>query len=237
MNRILLIEDDQKISEITKLYLNHQGYEVVCVYNARSAGIELERSFFCFVIFDVMLPDGDGYQLLRNLREGAYYRGKHSTPTDTPTLMLTALADTHHVVKGFDSGADDYVSKPFEPAELVARITAILKRTSQASRESSALQVSNLEIELTARTVKSRGVELTFNRRQYDLLLFFCRNIQKVYNREQLIAQIWGMEFDGSDRSVDVCVQRVRSILKKHKAGLEIKTVWGIGYMMEEEKS
>ena len=236
MHRILLVEDDRKIREITELYLNHQGFEVVCADQAQSAERELERSAFHLVIFDVMLPDGDGYQLLRNLREGVYNIGKQSTPTDTPTLMLTALGETHHVVKGFSAGADDYVSKPFEPVELVARITAILKRTSPSSREASLLQIGQIAIDLTARTVKSRGVELALNRRQYDLLLFFCRNVQKVYNREQLIAQIWGVEFDGSDRSVDVCVQRVRSALKKHKAGLEIKTVWGIGYMMEEEK-
>jgi DNA-binding response OmpR family regulator len=237
MNRILLVEDDQKISEITKLYLNHQGFEVVTAYDAHSAQLELEQSKFCFVIFDVMLPDGDGYQLLRNLREGLYMLSKNATPIDTPALMLTALGQTQHVVKGFTAGADDYMSKPFEPAELVARISAILKRSAHKSRESTTMCMGALEIELTSRVVKSHGVELTLNRREYELLLFFCRNFKKVYSREQLISQIWGMEFDGSDRSVDVCVQRLRSKLKKHKAGLQVTTVWGIGYMMEEIKS
>jgi two-component system response regulator ResD len=245
MNRVLLVEDDQKISEITNMYLAHQGFDVTAVYNAQSARKALEQSAFHVVIFDVMLPDGDGFQLLQQLRKGVYRLSEHSTASDIPALMLTALDRTENVVKGFGYGADDYMSKPFEPAELVARITAILKRTSKATPANSSsasfsseeMQVGQLRIDLAARTIVSNGVELTLNRREYDLLLFLCRNIKKVYNREQLIALIWGEEFDGSDRSVDVCIQRVRSKLGKHQAGLEIKTIWGIGYMMEEVKS
>jgi two-component system response regulator ResD len=117
--------------------------------------------------------------------------------------------------------------------ELVERVAVILKRAGHKSYATSTMQAGTLEIELTTRIVMSRGEQVSLNRREYDLLLFFCRNMQQVFSREQLIAQIWGMEFDGGDRSVDICVQRVRSKLKEHQAGLQIKTVWGVGYMME----
>lgn len=236
MNRILLIEDDKKISEILQMYLSHQAFDVTCAYNVRSAQAALEHSAYQLVVLDVMLPDGDGFQMLRDLREGCYFLTEESTSPDTPVLMLTALGQTDHIVKGLGFGADDYVSKPFEPAELVARITAILKRTSPASRRTSILKLGELEIELTARIVRSHGEELALNRKEYDMLLFLCRNVQKVFSREQLIAHIWSVEFDGSDRTVDVCVQRVRSKLKKHKTNLQIKTVWGVGYRLEELK-
>jgi two-component system response regulator ResD len=240
MNHIVLVEDDRKISEITRMYLEHAGFAVTTAYTLNEAQAELEQTKFCLAVFDVMLPDGNGFDLLKRLRKGDYSQAVNATPIDVPVIMLTALGQTEHVIQGLTFGADDYMSKPFQPAELVARITAILKRTSHASQttvSTSTLRVADVEIELTSRMVKVRGNEMTLNRREYDLLLFFCRNIQKVYNREQLIAQIWGIEFDGSDRSVDVCVQRVRSKLSKQKTGLEIKTVWGIGYMMEEVKA
>ncbi len=240
MQSILLVEDDQKISEITQMYLEHAGFAVTAVYGVSQARVELEQSVFSFAIFDVMLPGGNGFDLLQQLRSGDLSLSENSTPMDIPVMMLTALGQTEQVVKGLNFGADDYMSKPFQPAELVARITAILKRSVQPAHKSSAtstLCVGQMELELTARIVKIRGDEVKLNRREYDLLLFFCRNIHKVYNREQLIMQIWGIEFDGSDRSVDVCVQRVRSKLSKHKAGLEIRTVWGVGYMLEEVKA
>jgi DNA-binding response OmpR family regulator len=234
MNRILLVEDDIKISGITRKYLEHAGFSVTSVFDLKTAQVELEQTVFCFAIFDVMLPDGSGFDLLRDLREGLHFLSPNSTSIDTPVLMLTALGQTKHVVQGLRSGADDYVSKPFEPAELVERVSVILKRAGHKSYATSVMKVGELEFELTKRAVNSRGEQLVLNRREYDLLLFFCRNMQKVFSREQLIAQIWGLEFDGGDRSVDICVQRVRSRLKEHQVALQIKTVWGVGYMMEE---
>ncbi len=233
MNRLLLVEDDKKISGITQKFLEHAGFAVTTAFDLKTAQSELEKTVFCFIIFDVMLPDGSGFDLLRDLREGLYFLSPNSTPIDTPVLMLTALGQTKNVVQGLRVGADDYVTKPFEPTELVERVAVILKRAGYKSYATSTLQAGALEIELTTRIVTSRGEQVTLNRREYDLLLFFCRNMQQVFSREQLIAQIWGMEFDGGDRSVDICVQRVRSKLKEHQAGLQIKTVWGVGYMME----
>jgi DNA-binding response OmpR family regulator len=233
MNRILLVEDDKKISGITQKFLEHAGFAVTTVFDIKTAQLELEQNVFCFAIFDVMLPDGSGFALLRDLREGLYFLSPNSTHIDTPVLMLTALGETKHVLQGLRLGADDYVTKPFEPMELVERVAVILKRAGHKSYATSTMQAGTLEIELTTRIVMSRGEQVSLNRREYDLLLFFCRNMQQVFSREQLIAQIWGMEFDGGDRSVDICVQRVRSKLKEHQAGLQIKTVWGVGYMME----
>ena len=234
MNLILLVEDDKKISEITQKFLEHAGFEVSTVYDIQNAQLELEEKTFCFAIFDVILPDGSGFDLLRDLREGVFFLSPNSTPIDTPVLMLTALGQTKHVVQGLRLGADDYVSKPFEPTELVERVSVILKRAGHKSYATSVMNAGSLEIELTTRVVTSRGEQVSLNRREYDLLLFLCRNMQQVFSREQLISRIWGMEFDGGDRSVDICVQRVRSRLKEHQAGLQVKTVWGVGYMMEE---
>lgn len=232
MKKILLVDDDIKICDITRKYLIHAGYEVNVAYNGSQAKKLLETDRYCFVIFDVMLPDTTGFELLCNLKDGIYMTSTHSTDKDTPAIMLTALGQTQNVLKGLRNGADDYITKPFEPAELIERINVILKRTGDSINE---ISIGNLLIDLSKSEVRCNNTYIIFQRREYDLLVFLCKNKNKVFSREELLNKVWTYEYDCSDRAVDICIQRVRSKLNELNSKVNIKTVWGIGYKLECE--
>ncbi len=233
MKKILLVDDDIKICDITKKYLIHAGYEVNIAYNGSQAKKLLETERFCFIIFDVMLPDTTGFDLLTNLKDGIFMISSSSTDKDTPVIMLTALGQTQNILRGLRNGADDYITKPFEPAELIERINVILKRFGVDS--SNEILIGNVAIDLSKSEVKCNNSKIIFQRREYDLLVFLCKNKNKVFSREELLNKVWTYEYDCSDRAVDICIQRVRSKLNEANSKVNIKTIWGVGYKLECE--
>jgi two-component system response regulator ResD len=234
LKKLLLIDDDFKICDITKQYLTKAGYEVVVAYDGNEARAALSNQQFCFVIFDAMLPDESGFDLLHNFREGMYVLNSNSSDKDTPAIMMTALGQTSNVLKGLRGGADDYVTKPFDPNELVERVNVILKRAGKFIMNS--FEIGNIVINLTTQIISCEGNPLDLKRREFDLLTYLCKNSNHVFSREDLINAVWGWDYEGGDRAVDICIKRVREKLQKASAQIEIKTIWGVGYRLEEKK-
>lgn len=221
---VLLVEDDEHIREIVKRYLTHQGLIVYEAENGKMAFKQLEQRDYHLVLLDVMLPDTDGWTILRRLRESK----------DIPVIMLTARSEEDDKLFGFDLGADDYITKPFSNKLLFARIKAVLKRNNVVSVDHE-MTIKELRINKDARQVyvKEEIIELTPI--EYSLLLYFVDNIDLALSRTQILNSVWGYDYFGDERTVDTHVKRLR-----HKLGggnEYIQTVRGHGYrMMKDEK-
>ena len=235
MAKLLLVDDDAKINHIVFRYLRHEGHEVDTVLKGEAAEDLLATQHYDLVILDVMLPDTTGFALLENLRSGAYFSSSASTVPDTAVIMLTALGDTPNVVKGLAGGADDYMSKPFDPSELVQRVSAILRRTAPTSGAQEILH-GDLRIDQRSRVVRIGDTQLDLQRRESDLLTFLCQNPAQAFTREELLNKVWGWDYEGSDRAVDICVQRLRYKLKAADSRVVIHTVWGTGYRLDHHE-
>lgn len=234
MKKILLVDDDLKICGIIKKYLERDGFDVSLAHTGKQAQDKLQTEKYCFIIFDAMLPDSNGFELLNGLRSGEYFLNSCSADTDTPAIMLTALGHTNNVLKGLRDGADDYIVKPFEPRELVERIHVILKRVNPFVTNT--LDIENISINLTTQIASCNDVALDLQRREYDLLCYLCKNPYHTLSREQLIGNVWGWDYNGGDRAVDICIKRLRQKLQNANANIEIATVWGVGYRLEIKK-
>ncbi len=232
MDSVLFVEDDRKISDLTARYIREIPMDVLCAYDGGSAVAYLEERRFALIILDIMLPDANGFIVLENLRTGMYSISPFSTAADTPVILLTALSQTNDIVRGLRQGADDYIIKPYDPQELTERIKTVLKRAGvSASKE---IEVGNIRIDLHAKTLRCNGHPFDLQRREKDLLLFFAaEGSRRLFTREELIAGVWGIDFDGSDRAVDICVQRLRKRLKEIRSDVVIRTLWGQGYRLE----
>jgi two-component system, OmpR family, response regulator MtrA len=220
--RILLVEDDPSIREVTALGLRAAGFDVVAAADGLS-GLERWRAVHPdLVLLDVMLPRLDGLEVLRAIRREA----------TTPVVMLTARADTIDVVVGLESGADDYVKKPFEMPELVARVRAALRRrVAEPADTDEALALGPLAMDLAGRTVAVAGREIALTRTEFDLLLELARQPGRVLSREALLDRVWGYDFLGDSRLVDVAVGRLRAKVEADAANPTlIVTVRGAGY-------
>lgn len=220
--RILVVDDDVHISELLKLYLEKEDYDVVVAHDG-GEGVELFKSKEPrLVLLDVMLPVMDGWQVCREIRR----------INNTPIIMLTAKGETFDKVLGLELGADDYVVKPFEPKELIARVKAILRRTGAAEEPVSQYSYENLTVNISDYTVIYHGKELEMPPKEIELLYFLASHPNKVFTREQLLEQVWGFEYFGDSRTVDVHVKRIREKMPEED-NWSIKTVWGIGYKFE----
>ena len=223
--RILVVDDEKHIAELISLYLMKEGYETREVYDGRKAMDE----FYSFkpepVMLDIMLPGTDGYQVCTTIRKNS----------DVPIIMLTARSDTFDKVLGLEMGADDYIVKPFEPKEMVARVKAVLRRYEKSDEKESNKTVSfeNLKISLNDYTVIYHGESLSFPPKELELLYFLAENKNQVFTREQLLDKIWGYEYVGDSRTVDVHIKRIREKLNKDDESWSIKTVHGVGYKFE----
>lgn len=230
--RILVVDDDPSIVKITKLYLTKNGYEVDEAYDGQAA-LDKIRSHrgagYAFIVLDLMLPRIDGWAVCRELRRSGY---------ETPIIMLTARGEVHERIEGIRMGADDYLVKPFDPNELLVRIDAVLRRTGRSFSknepipERKELTAGNLLLQLDACTVSVDGKPVALTRREFDLLAWLAERPEKVFSREDLIAQVWGWDFDGEDRVVDLYIQRIRRKLGPGQ-GWSLATVWGVGYKFE----
>jgi two-component system response regulator MtrA len=221
--KVLFVEDDRSIREVTKLALEQAGFRVAACGDGSEGLALFARERFDLVLLDVMLPGVDGLEVCREIRKG------HRTPI----IMLTARTDTVDVVVGLELGADDYVSKPFQPAELVARVRAVLRR-GRASEQKTVLRVGEIEIDETAFRATQSGRELGLTATEFRLLCELARRPGQVFTREMLLERVWGYEFLGDSRLVNVAVQRLRAKVEDdptHPA--LITTVRGVGYRLE----
>ncbi len=217
---IVLVEDDPNIADLVNLYLREAGFQVYqAVDGARGLQHVRERQPK-LVILDVGLPGGmDGLDVCRELRR----------TTDVPIIMLTARDGEIDRVLGLEMGADDYVTKPFSPRELVARVRAILRRTEGAKREADVLLAGEVEIDIGRREARSRGEVVPLAAREFDLLHYLAEHAGLALSRRQLLDGVWGADWYGDDRTVDVHVRQLR---KKLGDGLPLATVWGVGYRL-----
>ena len=222
--RVLLVEDDPSIREIATLGLTTAGFRVTASGDGREGLARFRDEPFDVVVLDVMLPSLDGFEVCREIRKDS----------SVPILMLTARADTTDVVVGLELGADDYVTKPFEMPELVARIRAVIRR-SAAEPPQPSLAVHDLEIDPAGFTVRKAGQEVSLTATEFRLLLEMARRPGQVFTRELLLQRVWDYDYLGDSRLVDMAVQRVRAKIEEDPSQPQIiRTVRGVGYRLEK---
>lgn len=217
MDKILIIEDDQAISDLIRLNLNFAGYESRQAFNGTEAVSILENYVPSLILLDVMLPDTDGFEILGKI-----------CPKQVPVIFLTARNSLNDKVKGLTMGAEDYIVKPFEAMELLARIEVVLRR--YGTRKDS-IVYGNLEINMEERTVKKEGKAVELTLKEYELLLLLIRNRNKALSREKILELVWGYDYMGETRTVDIHIQKLR---KKLSWDDRIKTVFKFGYRLED---
>ena len=225
-DKILLVEDEEKLARMVELELRYEGYEVTKVFNGRD-GLELARSGqFDLVLLDIMLPHLSGMEVLRRLRrEGS----------SIPIIMLTARDNVVDKVSGLDSGADDYVTKPFAIEELLARIRAALRKRPVARAEENTLAAGPLSMDVDRHEVTVNGTAVELTKREFDLLRHLLENKGRVLSREALLDQVWGFDFVGETNSVDVYIRFLRSKIDEAFQIKLIHTVRGVGYILKDE--
>ena len=224
MLKILLVDDDPNIRQLVNLYLQKEGFEVMMADRGDEALKMFKASPPNLILLDIMLPGMDGWQVCREVRK----------ISNIPIIMLTAKDETFDKVLGLELGADDYVSKPFDMKELVARIKAVSRRFQAADAPEKELVFPGLTININQYTVMYMGKELEMPPKELELLYFLASHPGMVFTREQLLEQVWGYDYFGDSRTVDVHVKRLREKLTEgEKLGWQIKTVWGVGYKFE----
>ena len=227
--KILIVDDDNNIAELISLYMTKECYETMIVNDGESALDAVDSFAPNLILLDIMLPGIDGYQVCREVRS------KHSIPI----IMLSAKGEVFDKVLGLELGADDYIEKPFDSKELVARSKAVLRRYKPATttvadpvKNEKKVEYDNLIINLTNYSVTYMGQTVDMPPKELELLYFLAASPNHVFTREQLLDQIWGYEYIGDTRTVDVHIKRVREKIKDH-ANWKISTIWGIGYKFE----
>ena len=219
--RLLLIEDDENISDMIKVYLENEGYQVVQAYDGLEAVNTYKKQIFDLVLLDLMLPDIDGFDICKEISKKAY------------VIMLTARGEIIDKILGLELGADDYIVKPFEIKEVLVRIKVIFRR-GEKGVEKETFNEDNEIIKVYSkdRRVIKAGEEIVLRRREFDLLNFLYENRGIVFSRDDLLEKIWGYDYEGDSRTVDVHIRRLREKLKEDKDSSLIETVFGIGYIM-----
>lgn len=226
--KILIVDDDENIAELISLYLTKECYNTKMVYNGEDALRVFDTYQPNLILLDLMLPGIDGYQVCREIR----------AKSNTPIIMLSAKGEVFDKVLGLELGADDYIMKPFDSKEMVARVRAVLRRyqpvrTETPDREKiKCVEYDGLTINLTNYSVICDGVQTEMPPKELELLYFLAASPNQVFTREQLLDQIWGYEYIGDTRTVDVHIKRLREKIKDHPSW-RISTVWGIGYKFE----
>ena len=231
MKKVLVVDDDKNICELLKLYLNKEGFETYFAYDGSEAVTSAKENEPDIIILDVMMPVINGWEACKLIRQFS----------DVPIIMLTALDTTENKVQGLNIGADDYIVKPFEPVEVIARINAHLRRADKSlgddteeNKHETKLVVDNIDIDLDKYEVKLDGkIVKDLKPKEIQLLYFFMSNKNQVFTREQLLDKVWGYEYFGGTRTVDVHIKSLREKLKSKKNKWEIKTIWNVGYKFE----
>lgn len=222
MNKILIIDDDNNICELLRLYIEKEGYEVIIANDGKSALKIFEETNPKLIMLDIMLPELDGWQVCREIRK----------KSDCPIIMLTAKDEVFDKVLGLELGADDYIVKPFEGKEVVARIKAVLRRydkhddLKEVNYDKLNINISNYELKVNGKIIDTPPKEL-------ELIYHLACNPNKVFTRNQLLDEVWGFDYYGDSRTVDVHIKRLREKLEDVSDQWSLKTVWGVGYKFE----
>lgn len=216
MPRVLIVEDDEAIANLIFLNLSVAGYQSEQAFNSKETLNFLESTSFDLILLDVMLPDSDGFALMERIQ-----------PLGIPVIFLTARNGLADKVKGLRMGAEDYIVKPFEAVELLARIEVVLRRSRRSEKT---LTFDDLEIDLEERTVKKHGFAIELTPKEYELLLLLLRNRNKALSREKILELVWGYDYLGETRTVDIHIQKLR---KKLSLNDKVKTVYKFGYRLE----
>ncbi|MFC4736143.1 response regulator transcription factor [Bacillus daqingensis] len=226
--RILIVEDEEKIARVLQLELQYEGYEADTVHDGMDAWLTIQDKRYQLYILDVMLPGLSGIELLRRIRR---------EQKQVPILMLTARDATVDKVTGLDQGADDYVTKPFDMEELLARVRVLLRRNGagQDDKQDEKLSFQDVEINIPRREARRAGEKLELTPREYDLLVYFMENPYRVLSREQLMDRVWGFDYAGETNVVDVYVRYLRQKLDKPFDSSYVHTVRGVGYVLKDE--
>lgn len=226
--KILIVDDDENIAELISLYLTKECFDTKIVYNGEDALAALNSYSPNLILLDLMLPGMDGYQVCREVR----------AKSNTPIIMLSAKGEVFDKVLGLELGADDYIIKPFDSKEMVARVKAVLRRyqtsrqNEQTASKEKCVYYPGLTVNLTNYSVLLDDVHVDMPPKELELLYFLTSSPNQVFTREQLLDQIWGYEYIGDTRTVDVHIKRLREKIKDH-ATWKLATVWGIGYKFE----
>lgn len=225
--KLLLIEDEPSVVSFIRRYLTEAGYDVSVALDGNE-GLQMATDHvFQLIILDVMLPGINGIAVCRQLRK---------QQSATPILMLTALGSTENVVAGLDSGADDYLVKPFKQAELLARIRSLLRRQPEATALSSLLKIADLELDLNTKSASRCSETISLTATEYRLLEYMMRNPRRVLSRMEILENVWGVDFNMNTKVVDVYVNYLRKKVNRKGQSTLIQTVVGMGYMLKEEE-
>lgn len=229
-NKILVVDDDLNICELLKLYLENEGYMVYVANDGQAAVDMFNEKSPDLVLLDIMLPKMDGWQVCREMRK----------TSSVPIIMLTAKGETFDKVLGLELGADDYVTKPFDSKEVMARIKAVLRRAKGESENSASekkiVKYDKLEINIENYELKVDGKVIDTPPKELELIYHFASNPNRVYTRDQLLDEVWGFDYYGDSRTVDVHVKRLREKLEGVSDKWSLKTVWGVGYKFETKE-
>ena len=228
-NKILVVDDDLNICELLKLYLENDGYVVYTANDGKQAVDMFKNKTPDLVLLDIMLPKMDGWQVCREIRK----------TSSVPIIMLTAKGETFDKVLGLELGADDYIVKPFDTKEVVARIKAIARRVSAAPAETEVREVryDKLSVNMTRYELRVNGKVVDTPPKELELLFYLASNPNRVYTRDQLLDEVWGFEYYGDSRTIDVHIKRLREKLEGVSDKWALKTVWGVGYKFESEEA
>lgn len=216
--RILVVDDEEKMRKLVKIYLNKEGYFVEEAVDGENALDKFFSSQFSLVLLDVMMPNVDGWSVCKRIRESS----------SVPIIMFTARGEEYDKLFGFELGVDDYITKPFSPKEMVARIKAVLKRSLGDKRINNELILDHIKFLPMSRQVFAEDTEINLTPKEYELLYFIALNHNIVFSREQLLSKVWGYSYTGDARTVDTHIKQLREKLGKYK--YYIHTVWGTGY-------
>lgn len=224
--KILIVDDDRNICEVLRLYLGHEGYQLTFATDGSSALDQYRQVQPDLILLDLMLPMINGWEVCKLIRH----------ESQVPIIMLTAKESIDDKISGLDIGADDYIVKPFDPKEVLARIRALLRRARSDEgcvASSGAMQVGELWVNPTTYEVKVQGRAIELKAKEMQLLIFLMENPNLVFSRELLLEKVWGYDYQGETRTVDVHIQRLRDKLQYPQATWQIKTIWGVGYKFE----
>ena len=222
--KIMIVDDDENICELLRLYLTKEGFSTVIFNDGQAAVDAVESEKPSLMLLDIMLPKLDGWQVCRKIRQNS----------DVPIIMISAKGETFDKILGLELGADDYVVKPFEAKEVVARIKAVLRRSSAPVAETpKEVNYDNLSINITNYEMKVRGVHVDVPPKELELLFHLASNPKRVFTRDQLLDEVWGFDYYGDSRTVDVHIKRLREKLEGVSDKWELKTVWIVVYKFE----
>lgn len=217
--KILIVEDEKKLAEVMMLYLKNEGYEIEVANDGIEGEKAIDEKKFDLIILDVMMPEKDGWSLLRKIKNN----------DDTPVIMTTARGEEEDRIFGLELGAVDYMVKPISMKELILRVRLRIKRSTIQENEN--IMLGNLTISQSKRIVIEANRDISLTPKEFDLLIFLCKNPEQVFNREQLLNKVWGYDFMGDTRTVDTHIKNLRE--KIEYCDKNIKTVWGVGYKLQ----